>query len=655
MPESGDPARAYRPDIDGLRALAIVLVIAYHYFGLPGGYVGVDVFFVISGYLITGMLLADLDGSCLSLVDFYARRVRRILPPLLIVIVASVLIGWVWLLPYDIRTISEEACAGATYVFNFLLWHQSGYFDVAASTKPLLHLWSLAIEEQFYLIWPAFLLLANRLKHRTDLGIVAILIASFLINVITIQDDQVAAFYSPLSRLWELASGGLLAQYERLRIGAPSQVVRDVAKGSWLTNYLPIVGLLLILCAAALYDSDSNFPGYLAVAPVLGSMLIVAGGSGALLNRAFLSRRPMIFVGKLSYSLYLWHWPVLVLSTLLLADKHFRYLNGVCLVLSGLLAWVTYYCCERPIRLIPVNACSDWKFLLAGLGASVTVAVFTFPMSSEMLARTTDSKLITKRYEVPKNGCITEGGNGHKTNTAAFVPCEVIRFSGRPVVFLLGDSHSYALYQGLRPYLEARQINLVDYSVVWCLPLSATGDGTACAGDYNYILDRIESAKPDLVILAANHFLWSRTEMAQQLPEYEKLVSKHMADLLHSGAQHVLIVGQVPIWGSALPRILNGEYLRFGQVAPTRMFTGLVRESIQIDDTMKSTSSGFSVPFFSLKDQLCNAQGCLTRVGDELPQDLIVFDDNHLTTAGARYLVNSGLGRKIDSLLTGQQ
>jgi peptidoglycan/LPS O-acetylase OafA/YrhL len=435
MPESADRTRAYRPDIDGLRAVAILLVIAYHYFGLPGGYVGVDVFFVISGYLITGMLLVDLDGSRLSLLDFYARRVRRILPPLLIVIVACVLVGWVWLLPYDFRTISEEACAGAVYVFNFLLWHQSGYFDVSATTKPLLHLWSLAIEEQFYLVWPAFLLLANRWKRRTDLGIIAILMASFLINVITIQDNQVAAFYSPLSRLWELAAGGLLAQYERLRSRARLQVGRDVAKGSWLTTYLPIVGLLLILCAAALYDSDSKFPGYLAVAPVLGSILIVAGGAGALLNRAFLSRRSMVFVGKLSYSLYLWHWPVLVLSVLLFADEHFRYLNSACLVLSGLLAWGTYYCCERPIRLIPVNAGNAWKFVLAGSGASMTVAVFTFLMSSEMLARTTESRLITKKYEVPKNGCITEGGNGHKTNTVAFVPCEVIKFSGRPVVF----------------------------------------------------------------------------------------------------------------------------------------------------------------------------------------------------------------------------
>jgi peptidoglycan/LPS O-acetylase OafA/YrhL len=655
MTESGDKVRAYRPDIDGLRALAILLVIAYHYFGLSGGYVGVDVFFVISGYLITGMLLADLDGSRLSLLDFYARRVRRILPPVLLVIIASFLVGWAWLLPYDFRELCDEICAGALYVFNFLLWRQSGYFDVSASMKPLLHLWSLAVEEQFYLAWPVFLLLANRWKRRTDLGIVAILLASFLINLITIQDDQTAAFYSPLSRLWELASGGLLAQFERFRDGARLQAGPDIAKASWPKTYFPIVGLLLILGAAGLYDSGSNFPGYLAAVPVIGAALILGGGAGGWLNQTFLARRPMVFVGKLSYSLYLWHWPVLVFAKILSPDEHFKYLNGACLALSGFLALGTYYCCERPIRQIPVRTGNAWKFLFVGIGSSVTIAAFAFVMSSEILVRTMDSKLIAKEYKLPNNGCVAEGGDKRKTNTAVFAPCEAIRFPGRPVVFLVGDSHAFSLYQGLQPYLDARQINLIEYSVVYCVPLSATGNETACAGDYRYILDRIERDKPDLVILSAHHLHWSRIREAEESPEYEKLVFRHMAEILHSGAQHVLIVGQVPIWRGSLPRILNEKYLRFGQGAPTRMFTGLVPESIQIDDNMRLMSAKLGLPYYSVKDQLCNAQGCLTRVGEDLPEDLIVFDDSHMTTAGARYLVGSGLGTKISSLLAAQK
>jgi peptidoglycan/LPS O-acetylase OafA/YrhL len=653
--QSDEPTSAYRPDIDGLRALAILLVIAYHYFGLPGGYVGVDVFFVISGYLITGMLLADLKESRLSLLDFYARRVRRILPPVLVVIVASFIVGWAWLLPHDFRALSEEACASALYVFNFLLWHQSGYFDGSASTKPLLHLWSLAVEEQFYLVWPAFLLLANRWKRRTDLGIVAILLASFVINLVTIQEDQAAAFYSPLSRLWELASGGLLVQYERIRNEGRLQADCEVAKASRSTIHLPIVGLLLILGAAVLYNRDSNFPGYLAAVPVLGSILIVAGGAGAWPNQALLASRPMVYVGKLSYSLYLWHWPVLVLATLLYAEKQFRYLNGACLALSGLLAWGTYHWCERPIRRIPVNAANARKFLFAGIGSSVTVAAITFVMSSGMLARATDSMLITKEYKRPENGCYIKGWIAHEPDTALFAPCEVIRFPGQPVVVLVGDSHAYSLYQGLRPYLDAHQINLIEYSVVGCMPLSVRGARAACASAYEYIRQRIKREKTDLVILSAHHVYWSTIPVPEAATGYEKFVTQSMAELLNAGAQHVLIVGQVPIWRGTLPRILNQEYLRLGQSAPTHMFTGLMPESIRIDDTMRTASSEFGVPYYSLKDQLCNGQGCLTRVGEELPEELIVFDDGHLTTLGASYLLGTGLGQRIDSLLAGQK
>ena len=346
MPDNADPRRAYRPDIDGLRALAIVLVVAYHYFGLPGGYVGVDVFFVISGYLITGILLSDLQGRRLSLLDFYARRFRRILPPLLVVIGTSLLVGWVCLLPDDLRELSKEACASAVYVLNFLLWHESGYFDAGASAKPLLHLWSLAIEEQFYLVWPAFLLLANWCRRRTDLGILAILLASFLVNLITIQGDQAVAFYSPLSRLWELAAGGLLVQLEMARNGTHLETYAAKAKSIALRGGLSIVGLVLILGAATLYNSELKFPGYFAVIPVLGAVLVLAGGAQAWLNRTVLACRPMVHVGKRSYSLYLWHWPVLVLRALIIADLHFKYLNEVCLVASCLLAWGTYYWCE---------------------------------------------------------------------------------------------------------------------------------------------------------------------------------------------------------------------------------------------------------------------------------------------------------------------
>jgi peptidoglycan/LPS O-acetylase OafA/YrhL len=650
MPDNADTDRAYRPDIDGLRALAIVLVVAYHYFGLPGGYVGVDVFFVISGYLITGILLRDLEGGRLGLLDFYARRFRRILPPLLVVIGASLLVGWLCLLPVDLRELSEEACASAVYVLNFLLWHESGYFDAAATTKPLLHLWSLAIEEQFYLVWPAFLLLANWCRRRIDLGILGILIASFLVNLITIRNDQAVAFYSPLSRLWELAAGGLLVHLERTRIGICPEAPAAMDKSSPLRGGSSLVGLLLILGAATLYNSKLRFPGYFAAVPVLGAVLVLAGGAQAWLNRTILACRSMVHVGKRSYSLYLWHWPVLVLASLIVADLHFRYLTEVCLVVSCLLAWGTYYWCERPIRRIPMNVGNAWRFLTVGVGSSVAIATVGFLLTSGMLARASDSRLITRKLERPEDGCTYDGSAVAKPNTAIFAPCEVVRYPGRPVVVLVGDSHSASLYSGLKPYLDARQINLIRYSATGCFPLLTIGASPGCAATFKYVLDRIERNPPNLIIVCAYYLKWSQFD-----PGYDKFIVQRMAQLRGAGPQNVLIVGQMPIWGDTLPRILNQKYLRLGRAAPTRMFTGLLPESLQIDETMRSASDRLGLPYYSVKDQLCNVQGCLTRVGDRLPDDLIVFDDGHVTASGARYLLATGLGQTVDSLLAGRK
>ncbi|MGC1460000.1 MAG: acyltransferase family protein [Steroidobacteraceae bacterium] len=650
MTQNVDPTQGYRPDIDGLRAFAIVLVVAYHYFGLPGGYVGVDVFFVISGYLITGILLSDLQRRHLSLREFYARRIRRILPPLLVVIATSLLVGWVCLLPYDLRELSEEACASAVYVVNFLLWHQSGYFDVGATTKPLLHLWSLAIEEQFYLLWPAFLLLANWCRRRVDLGILGILIASLLVNLITIQDDQATAFYFPVSRLWELAAGGLLVQLERGRKGTSLDAYGAVNWPQSLRSGLSILGLALILSTATLYTREMKFPGYLALIPVIGAVLVLAAGPNAWPNARILAWPPMVHVGKRSYSLYLWHWPVLVLATLIAVDRRFSYFNEACLVVSCLLAWGTFAFCEWPIRRIPVTAGNAWRFLAVGICASVAVAAVGLLLASGTLARASDARLITKIYQRPEGGC-TFSGPALNANTAIFAPCEIVKLPGRPVVVLIGDSHAKELYSGLKVYLDARQINLIEYTATGCAPLLVRGADPSCAATYEYVLKKIRSYRPNLVILSAHYLTYGYGLSAG----YEKFVVQRLAQLQHEGPQNVLLVGQMPIWGNTLPWILNQDYLRLGQAAPTRMFTGLLPESLKIDATMKSASENLGVPYYSLKGQLCNAQGCLTRVGDRLPDDLIVFDDGHLTVSGARYLLATGLGQRIDWLLAGRK
>lgn len=201
----------YRPDIDGLRAVAVLLVVGFHAFPgrFPGGFVGVDIFFVISGYLITGILLKEMESSDFSFARFYARRVRRIFPALILVLLCCFVVGWFVLLPDEFKALGKHIFGGAAFFSNFVLLHDAGYFDAAAVRKPLLHLWSLGIEEQFYIVWPVVLFLAFQIR-RVGWMITAIFVASFLANVLTIGRNPVAAFYWPFTRAWELMSGGIL-------------------------------------------------------------------------------------------------------------------------------------------------------------------------------------------------------------------------------------------------------------------------------------------------------------------------------------------------------------------------------------------------------------------------------------------------------------
>jgi len=223
---------SYRADVDGLRAIAVLAVVAFHAApsGLPGGFVGVDVFFVISGYLITSLLRQSLADGSFRASTFYARRIRRLAPSLVVVLAAVLAAGWTWLLTDELAQLATHVASSAAFIMNLALWSETGYFDAAAEQKPLLHLWSLGVEEQFYLIWPAFLWVTRRWRQPSlVIGVVAIL--SFAINVLTVHTAPAAAFYLPTSRLWELALGGLLAG-----VGQP--------KSRWLARVAAAVRLI---------------------------------------------------------------------------------------------------------------------------------------------------------------------------------------------------------------------------------------------------------------------------------------------------------------------------------------------------------------------------------------------------------------------------
>jgi peptidoglycan/LPS O-acetylase OafA/YrhL len=336
----------YRPDIDGLRAVAVALVIAYHASPalLPGGFVGVDVFFVISGYLITQLILCGLQQGSFTLAGFYRRRVRRIVPALLVVLAACCLFGWFTLLPGEFSWLGQQVLWCTPFLANVFFGHYTGYSDPGADSNVLLHLWSLGVEEQFYLIWPLLLMLA--VSHGVvQRVLMAVFATSLAISAWGAWHAPVVHFYLPGARAWELALGAMLAAAAPRAAHAPVACVRPRAR-----ELCALAGLALIAAAAGFLSIRSAFPGVWGLVPAGGAALLIGAGPEALVNRRMLGCRPMIWVGKLSYSLYLWHWPLFSFAYIVRAGEPSAAARAMIVALAVVAAYVSYRLVELPMR-----------------------------------------------------------------------------------------------------------------------------------------------------------------------------------------------------------------------------------------------------------------------------------------------------------------
>jgi peptidoglycan/LPS O-acetylase OafA/YrhL len=344
----------HRADLDGLRAVAVLSVVGFHAFPawVHGGFIGVDVFFVISGFLISSILIGSLEQHRFDILEFYARRIRRIFPALLVLLGGCLAFGWWALLADENQQLGKHVASGAGFVANLVLWRESGYFDAAADTKPLLHLWSLGIEEQFYILWP--LLLWAAWRARVNLLAVALVLGlgSFALNTVQVHRDAVAAFYSPQTRGWELLVGAALAY---LKMHPVSQLRRFAATHDWLPargrpNVVSASGALLLAVGLVTINRATPFPGWRALLPTLGTCLMIAAGPQAWLNRVVLSNRLLTWFGLISYPLYLWHWPLLSFARVVGGGPAPAALRLVLVAVAIVLAWLTYRFIERPIR-----------------------------------------------------------------------------------------------------------------------------------------------------------------------------------------------------------------------------------------------------------------------------------------------------------------
>jgi peptidoglycan/LPS O-acetylase OafA/YrhL len=332
----------YRPEIDGLRAIAVMAVLLFHLdLGLAGGYVGVDVFFVISGYLITKLVVRDLAEDGFSILTFWERRVRRIFPALFAMMAVTLVAGYFLLLPWDYEDLGRSVTAMAAFVSNFFFLSQSGYFDGPAELKPLLHTWSLAVEEQFYLLYPALLaLLWHRYRPGLQPVLIALWILSFVTSAVGVHQFPEATFYLLPTRAWELLTGALLA-LNVLPARVPA-MVRQI---------LSAVGLSAILAAAFFYHPSTPFPGFAALLPCLGAAAFIAANDGRMTGTGqLLASRPVVFVGLISYSLYLWHWPAIAFYQRLVPGGPDIVAALLILAASFVVATLSWWLIERPFR-----------------------------------------------------------------------------------------------------------------------------------------------------------------------------------------------------------------------------------------------------------------------------------------------------------------
>lgn len=429
----------YRPDIDGLRAIAVLIVVVFHAFPeyLPGGYIGVDVFFVISGFLISSVLFDSLKNNAFCLGDFYSRRIKRIFPALLLTLLTLLILGWFFFIPEDYEKLGKHIFSGAVFVSNIVSLSEFGYFDEAAEYKPLLHLWSLGIEEQFYIIWPILLWCAWRLKISLRILLPALLICSFALNIYRSSYNSSFAFFSLQARAWELLLGAGIGYL-------------SIEQNKWRIKFkqldkslFTLIGLALLFWGCVILNKTSAFPGWWALVPTIGAALIIVAGPQSWINRVLLAARPLVAIGLISYPLYLWHWALLSFLNIILGHVPSLALRGTAVTASFFLAWLTYRLIEKPIRFAK-NGMLIAKILVILMASIAALGLYIFHASG-FIGQTAQPKL---KATMALEDCSVYFNAGKL--------CQFGNQKATETILIYGDSHAEHLTTALNETLGQR-------------------------------------------------------------------------------------------------------------------------------------------------------------------------------------------------------
>ena len=624
---------AYRPEIDGLRAIAVLAVVLYHAgFGFNAGLVGVDVFFVISGYLITSLLYREWETTGqIDLFAFYARRVRRIVPAM-VVVVATVVVASAFLLsPFgEVRQVAQSGAASLLFVANFFFQaHTGGYFDPSAERMPLLHVWSLGVEEQFYLLWPLGLIAVLRWWRTSVFAVVAVcgLLSIALAEVLMYGNAQ-AAFYWMPARFWELALGGLVA----LR---PAGMLAD--------GRMPAAVGVIVVLAATIFPI-AHFPGIGALPGVLGAGILLHAIHGS--RRlgwagAMLCSRPMVFFGLISYSLYLWHWPLFALERATHAGQPPLEMSAAICVAAVVLAWLSFRFVERPLRR-PDPTTSNRKIVAGGLIVSLSLAYAATTLGNALHRETPPQDLASRTArDMPENRDQCHFRGDESLDVFPKPGCNSIE--GRPVrVVIWGDSHALAWQSFAWAIAERQGVAATSYTRDACAPILDYDNGKRMleAKRCREFNTRVASSFHgiDTLILAAE---WPAGTIG---PDFAaKLEATIQRVVPH--AKRIILLGQTPYLHDAVPQCITSHDLPACAITRGEF-------NVQSDGArtlLRSIAAKYvNVEYVDLSDFFCNAQTC-SAMKDGYG---LYWDSNHVASTAVRAFTKQYLSRKSrDALL----
>lgn len=665
----------YRPDIDGLRALAVLPVVLFHA-GVPwlgGGFVGVDIFFVISGYLITAILLKDIHQDQFNIARFYERRLRRIFPALFVVLALTTIAAALWMIPKDFKDFGI-ALTGAVFFFsNIVFWRQSGYFDLPAESKPLLHTWSLAVEEQFYIVFPLLLWALHRWLPRYWIKVLVITaLASFAYSVWGVSHSPEATFYLAPHRAWELLLGSILA------CGAFPQISSINIRESF-----GVAGLLLIAGSVTLISKTTPFPGLAALPPCLGAALIIYSGQRSTetdpktWTQKLLSWKSFIGIGLISYSLYLWHWPVLVMAQHLSINQLTVWHNLGLVLLATAAAYASWRWVEAPFRAsVPYKAGSKNRIPIISIKPLATVSIILMLTLGGLGLFGFLSKGWKSRFS-PEINSVLALGESAKPDDCLAHPAHWISpkdsctrgDTSKPITLALwGDSHAGSWLESLGKAAEEHHQQLQFFGYSGCPPIvgirrQGKGNLHKCPKYNQSVLDTInQSPTIKTVVLIARHsaYLYGRnahfgtaeandksliviTDLAHNklsTADRETLYAKQLTqtvNALREAGKHVVLVYPIPETGIRIPeRVAQMMITGHDPAQLTRPADYFWKRQAFMLKTLDNIRSGdVGITRIKPHEMMCTRTQCRVTNANGLP---LYEDDDHLITAGVDYL-----------------